>query len=110
MKKICIIFGGESTEHEVSITSATSVIEHIDKNKYEITPIYIDKKGTWYKYTEDIFQIKTLSIGSYPEKLEKITNVFEELKKYDLAFPILHGKHGEDGTIQGLFELLNLNC
>lgn len=108
MQKVCIIFGGTSTEHEVSVSSATSVIENIDKNKYSITPIYIDKNGTWYKYNKEISQIKTLSVGEYPKELEKISNIIEELKKYDVAFPILHGLYGEDGTIQGLFELLNI--
>ena len=52
MKKIGVIFGGISTEHDVSIVSGTSVIKNLNKNKYEITPIYISKEGEWYKFTE----------------------------------------------------------
>ena len=88
--KLGIIYGGLSTEHEVSINSAKSIIDNIDKDKYEIYKIYIDKKGNWYK--ED----------------NKIDNVFEYLRNLDVIFPILHGLYGEDGTIEGLFELLGV--
>ena len=50
--KLAVIFGGTSTEHNVSVVSGTSVISKLDKSKYEILPIYIDKDGTWYKYTK----------------------------------------------------------
>lgn len=88
--KLGIVYGGLSTEHEVSINSAKSIIDNIDKDKYEIYKIYIDKKGNWYK--ED----------------NKIDNVFEYLRNLDVIFPILHGLYGEDGTIEGLFELLGV--
>lgn len=88
--KLGIIYGGLSTEHEVSINSAKSIIDNIDKDKYEIYKIYIDKKGNWYK--ED----------------NKIDNVFDYLRNLDVIFPILHGLYGEDGTIEGLFELLGV--
>lgn len=88
--KLGIIYGGLSTEHEVSINSAKSIIDNIDKDKYEIYKIYIDKKGNWYK--ED----------------NKIDNVFDYLRNLDVIFPVLHGLYGEDGTIEGLFELLGV--
>lgn len=87
-----IIYGGISTEHEVSIKSATSVIENLNKEKYEIFDIYIDKKGNWFKNNQK----------------ENIENVCEFLKKLDVVFPVLHGVGGEDGTIQGLFEMLQI--
>jgi len=106
MKNIAIIFGGVSTEHEISISSATSVIENMNKKKYKILPIYIDKTGNWYKYKKNINDIKRLEVGCYPNELEKIDNVIEVLKKQDLILPILHGKNGEDGSIQGFLEVI----
>lgn len=105
--KICVIFGGISTEHDVSVVSGTSVIENLNKKKYEILPTYIDKKGNWYKYTKDISKIEALSIGRKPKELEKIDNIIDYLKKADVIFPVLHGIGGEDGSIQGLFKMVN---
>ena len=62
--KIGVIFGGKSTEHDVSIVSGTSVIKNLNKDKYEITPIYISSDGKWYKYTKQIEEIEILPIGS----------------------------------------------
>ena len=104
--KIAVIFGGVSTEHDVSIVSGTSVIKNLNKNKYEISPIYIDKSGNWFKYTKDIKEIDILQLGKEPKELEKIENIIECLKKIDVIFPVLHGLGGEDGTIQGLFKLI----
>ena len=86
MKKIGIVYGGMSTEHDVSIMSAKSVMENLDKGKYEIYPIYIDKQGNWHKKTKD--------------EQEKIENIAQYLQALDVIFPVLHGKNGEDGTIQ----------
>ena len=57
--KLAVIFGGMSTEHDVSVVSGSSVIKNLDKTKYEITPIYIEKDGTWYIYRNDINEIET---------------------------------------------------
>ena len=103
--KVAIIFGGESTEHEVSIVSGTSVIENIDKEKYEIYPVYIEKDGQWYKYLKEITKIKTLEIKDEINPKEKIQDIIGFLKSVDVVFPVLHGLKGEDGTIQGLFEI-----
>ena len=89
-EKLGVIFGGMSTENEVSVLSAKSILSHLDTEKYEIFPIYIEKDGTWYEC----------------EKKQEILNVIEYLQKLDILFPVLHGLYGEDGTIQGLFELL----
>ncbi len=105
--KICVIFGGISTEHDVSIVSGTSVIKNLNKEKYEIQPIYIDKNGNWYKYTKSINEIDILSIGEQPKELEKVENIVEILKDSDVIFPVLHGLGGEDGSIQGLFKMIN---
>lgn len=90
--KLGIIFGGMSTENEVSVKSAMSIINNIDIEKYELFKIYITKNGEWIDY----------------RKNKRIENVMEYLKFLDVVFPVLHGLYGEDGTIQGLFELLRL--
>lgn len=108
-QKIAIIFGGVSTEHDVSVVSATSVIEKMNKEKYEIFPIYIDTDGRWYEYQKNIHEIKVVSIGTKLQELKEICNIMEYLKQMDIAFPMLHGLGGEDGTIQGLLKMLNLS-
>lgn len=108
MKKVGVIFGGISTEHDVSIVSGTSVIKNLDKNKYDIIPIYISKEGEWYKYNVPIKEIEVLKVGDKLENLVKIENIFGTLKKLDVVFPVLHGLGGEDGTIQGLLQMLKV--
>jgi len=122
-KRVAIIFGGKSAEHEISIISAKNVIDAIDKEKYEPVPIGIDKDGTWYLNDKSKFILE----GSNP-KLAKInkanikvalvpTNNSNELVsitdsknkgKIDVAFPVLHGTYGEDGSIQGLLRMANI--
>ena len=108
--KLCVILGGMSTEHDVSIISGTSIIQNLDKEKYQINVIYIDKNGEWFEYIKPVKEINLIKIG---EKIDKDKSIFIDnkikfLKKFDVVFPILHGKYGEDGTIQGLLELLNI--
>lgn len=91
MIKLGVIYGGISTESEVSKESAKSVLENLNRKKYDIYPILIDKNGDWY---ED----KNLN-------KVKIENIIEYLQNLDIVFPVLHGLFGEDGTIQGLFEI-----
>ena len=104
--KLGVIFGGMSTEHDVSITSGTSVIKNLDKAKYEIYPIYIDKEGNWYEYTKKISEINVLEVGEGVNEKSKILNPIEYIQECDVIFPVLHGLYGEDGTIQGMLELL----
>lgn len=104
--KLAVIFGGMSTEHDVSITSGTSVIKNLDKVKYEIYPIYIDKDGKWFKYSKKIDEIAVLEVGEEIKEKMPISNPMEYLQECDMIFPVLHGLYGEDGTIQGLIELL----
>ena len=92
MIKLGVIFGGMSTENEVSVKSATSVMNNLDRSKYEIFPIYIDKKGEWFEYNNN----------------KPIENIINYLKKMDVVFPVLHGLYGEDGTIQGMLELIKV--
>lgn len=102
MKKLGVVFGGMSTENKVSCVSGASVIKHLNKEKYEIFPIFIDENGEWFKV--QMQENGDINI----EQKEKIENIFEYLKQMDVIFPVLHGLYGEDGTIQGLFELLRI--
>ena len=94
MIRLGIIYGGISTEHDVSIMSAKSIIENLDKNKYEIHELYINEYGKWFEIKDG-------------EK-EEIYNLIWTLKELDVVFPVLHGIGGEDGTIQGMLELLKV--
>ena len=69
-------------------------------------PIYIDREGNWHEYTKDIKKIEIAKIGEEITELRKLDDIMETLKKQDVLFPVLHGLYGEDGTIQGLFEIL----
>lgn len=102
---LCVIFGGTSTEHEISIVSGTSVIRNLDKEKYNVFPIYINKEGEWFKheYKKEEFKVGDEIVGK-----EKIENICQYLKKMDIVFPVLHGLYGEDGTIQGMLEMLKI--
>jgi D-alanine-D-alanine ligase len=106
--KLSVIFGGMSTEHDVSIVSGTSIIKNLNQDKYEIYPIYINEEGTWYRYTKNIEEIGTIKVGDKIKEVEEIENPLNYLKQMDCIFPVLHGLYGEDGTIQGLFELLKI--
>ena len=103
--KLGVIFGGMSTENEVSVASATSILNNLDREKYEIYPIYIGKNGVWYEYEE---MGEKREFGQSVKQDKKIPDVMQYLKNLDVLFPVLHGLYGEDGTIQGLFELLNV--
>lgn len=107
--KVGVIFGGISSEHNVSKVSGTAVISNLNKEKYEIVPIYIDKQGNWYTYEKNINEIKVIDIdSSIEDDIKPILNMEGMLKSLDVVFPVLHGLGGEDGSIQGLFELFNI--
>lgn len=114
-KKIVVIFGGQSSEHEVSCVSACNILDGLDREKYEIHMIGITKEGHWL-FVEDAGQIKdgswrdgTVTAVISPDRrhpgILKTDGKTTEIIPVDVAFPVLHGKFGEDGTIQGLFEL-----
>lgn len=104
-KRLGVIFGGMSTENEVSVVSANSVLKNLNQDKYEIYPIYIEKNGNWWTY---MGQKEKIELGANIQGKEKIENIVEYLKQLDIVFPVLHGLYGEDGTIQGLLELLKI--
>ena len=106
--KLAVLFGGSSNEHEVSVVSACSIIKNLDKNKYDITPIYLDKKDDFYFWRKDINEIEPMEIGVLPTSLEKIEEPFLTLKNYDCVFLMIHGKNGEDGILASILEFLHI--
>lgn len=100
--KLAVVFGGMSTEHDVSIVSGTSVIKNLNKEKYDIHPIYIGKTGHWYTYTPTK---RVYKVGDRIDNISSLASPLQYLSQMDCIFPVLHGLYGEDGTIQGLFEL-----
>jgi D-alanine-D-alanine ligase len=114
---VAVLFGGKSGEHEVSLMSATNVIKAMDKDKYNIHMIGITRQGKWMTYKGDVDKIINSSWEKEAEQLERketIDLLFTEFFKgegksrMDVVFPVLHGPNGEDGTIQGLLELLDV--
>jgi D-alanine-D-alanine ligase len=117
--RAAIIFGGMSSEHDVSLQSAYSVIKNIDKQKYEVVCIGITKKGRWLYFPGDIEMIAKGDWYSHPDCVSVLISPDRShrgiykimpdstavLQKIDVVFPVMHGKFGEDGTIQGLLEL-----
>lgn len=121
-KVLAVIFGGYSTEYEVSLQSACAVLENLDAEKYEVIPIGITRQGDWFRYRGCLERIKDDTWSrdgrhlvpvvisqnrKQPGMLELGENEIN-LVRLDLAFPVLHGKNGEDGTVQGLFELAGI--
>lgn len=121
MKKVrvAVIYGGTNTEHEVSIVSARSIINNLDPKKYSILPIKITKDNRWETHLEltSSTSKKLSSIVPIVKKPKKFSqknsflvtaqNTIDQ-KKIDVIFPILHGPFGEDGTLQGMLEMMRL--
>ncbi len=121
--KVAILFGGESGEHEVSIVSATSVFKALDKNKYDVSLIGIDKSGRWLLPQDTQLlakspnprliqlnkELQSVALTPYSSQTPVISLVGEQKNQtFDVLIPILHGTNGEDGTIQGLLELTKI--
>ncbi|MFM1750283.1 MAG: hypothetical protein RL658_424 [Actinomycetota bacterium] len=106
MINVAIICGGKSSEHEISCISASGVISAIDKSKFQPSLIGITKSGKWVSLPADTnFEITGDNLPEVPENAPEIK--IDQIKA-DVVFPILHGPFGEDGTIQGLFEMLDM--
>ncbi|PID82616.1 MAG: D-alanine--D-alanine ligase A [Clostridiales bacterium] len=103
-KKLTLIFGGKSEEHEISILGARKIFSDLDKNKYDISFIGIDKNGV-FKLLKEIPDAKAMF---FEEKMILDNEIITHLMNTDIVFAILHGNNGEDGNIQGLFELLGV--
>lgn len=125
--KIAVLFGGRSPEHEVSIISGIQILNAINKDKYEVVPVYITKEGQWirgdinffdpkfFKNLEKVSSRKKVILSTDPSNsglilepdLISISKRFN-IEKIDVAFPVFHGRFGEDGSIQGLFEMAGI--
>jgi len=106
MKKILILFGGNSFEHEISCLSAKTILENIDTKKYKVTSIGIDKDNTWYLFNDNL---NLLTEGNWTiGNITKIDNIIEYLKQFDKVFPIIHGNPEENGNLQGMFNLFDI--
>lgn len=108
---IAILYGGRSVEHEISIRSAKNVVANIDKEAFSIVLLGIDKSGSWYlnkTIDDDIKSGTSVSINLDASAPYFIENKSGKTIKIDVAFPVLHGTDGEDGSIQGLFKSMNL--
>lgn len=120
-KRVAVIFGGKSAEHEISLMSAKNVVNALDPNKYEAILIGIDAKGNWKylkeaqtllnsgkltKFTSE--QKNTKEISVIPGKETSSLSMDGQSITVDVVFPVLHGPFGEDGTIQGMLKLLNI--
>ena len=117
-KTVGIVFGGVSSEHDISCISAKSIIKNIDLNKYNIVLIGITNNGKWYIFNDDVELLpedKWLNSRSLvpafisPDaSVGGLVTAKGDIIKLDVVFPVLHGKNGEDGTIQGLFQLAQI--
>ena len=118
-----VFFGGKTVEHEVSIISALQVIENLDKEKYEVIPIYISKDNKFYtselltrvEEFKDLNEVKRLSNEIYFTHedsklvLNLVRGIFKKsIAKIDIAFPVVHGLNVEDGTLEGFLEMYNI--
>lgn len=123
--KVAILFGGKSTEHEISIISAIQAIGHINKDKYEVIPVYMTKNNDYYvgefidkieEYTHIPELLKKSTQVIWVKEGDKVSLVRYPMKKFgnnvintvDVAFPIVHGTNVEDGTLQGYLATLGL--
>jgi len=113
--KVGILYGGKSAEHEVSLLTARAVSQAIDFDKYEVYPIFITKTGEWRKegqLTAPVESIESLKFSNEISSPNTISSFLpqqgDDTTHLDVIFPLLHGPNGEDGTVQGLLEVLNL--
>lgn len=123
MKKVGVIFGGVTCEHDVSIVTGLQLIENVDKKKYEVIPIYIHSDGEWYVGNEllDVALYKNFDekkaslkkgiiLPNKPQIMMEGSGLFGKPSyiKLDVVIPAMHGMNGEDGTLQGLLELAGI--
>jgi D-alanine-D-alanine ligase len=122
---VAVVFGGRSGEHEVSVMSARSVIENLDREKYNVMPLYVSRDGQWLPPgqadkqlgTKDVKQLQTtgfdaeLGLALVPGAADmpgRWQGAGIDIGKIDVIFPVVHGTYGEDGTLQGMLEMADI--
>lgn len=105
MKKVLILFGGNSLEHAVSCKSAKTVLENIDKELFDVTAVGIHNY-TWYTFDDNLDML--LNNTWLEGNIKKVDNIIEFLKGFEKVLPMIHGVDGENGALAGLFELFNI--
>ena len=128
--KVAVLYGGRSSEHEVSLLSATNVIQNLDRSRFDVVPIGIDKDGAWYlghdltpalpeaQANADAVQLAVADerllftpayIGQHPLAKTDCNSQLQSAERiFDVVFPVIHGPHCEDGTVQGMLELAHV--
>src|ERR671915_1537108 len=118
--RLAVLYGGRSAEHQVSVVSARSVMEALDPGRFEVVPIAITRDGAWLLPDRSPLELAAADgtlpevdpagteIALRPERGRSLTGAGPGVGRIDVVFPILHGPFGEDGTVQGLFELADL--
>lgn len=116
--KLGLLYGGKSAEHQVSLQTALAAIKALNQDKFEIHPIYITEQGQWVRGERiegEVTDVEALKMSSAENAIsplslstEIIPSAASEENAIDVIFPLLHGPNGEDGTVQGLLELMNI--
>ena len=112
-RRLVLLFGGQSAEHEVSCVSARHVLEAVDRSRFEVFPVGISREGGWFLAGS---AVEALDSGDLPDRLEPAGPSWDPLPHLAelsalgpvAVFPLLHGPLGEDGTVQGLLELADV--
>ena len=104
MKNVLILFGGNSCEHEISCKSVNFIINNIDNNLFTYKVVGIDFNNNWYEINDKC----KIDENWKNNIINKVNNIIEYLSRFDIVFPVIHGNGGEDGKLQGLFELNNI--
>lgn len=106
IKKVLILFGGNSSEYYISCKSCVSVLKNIDRKRYDIEVAGISKNNIWYKFSDDLFYLED---GSWKDSnILEIDNIINYLRKFDVVFPVMHGTNAEDGRMQGFLDLFDI--
>ena len=112
MKTIYVIYGSQSTEHAVSVNSAKNVMNALDKDKYRVIPVYITKSGYWMtlpEVKEEIGDVKDIAPAGEGNPIWSMGEFLRQFERENaVVFPVLHGTNGEDGTMQGFLDLMDV--
>lgn len=104
---VALLFGGRSAEHDVSLSSAAAVFRNLDKSRFQVRSLYINRQGEWCRVDSPLLAPQELELGPFRSFLPWQQSAKSELEA-DIYFPVLHGPYGEDGTIQGLLEMADV--